>query len=193
MRIEDKYKEKSNKPSDINEHFPTLRKYASLCESITEIGGVREINATWALLAGKPKKMISYEIKNPIFWGGDINLVYDIAKENNINYQFIENPDYLKIKISQTDLLFIDTIHSYSHLKKELENHSKFVNKFIIIHDTTSYEKQGVWKAIEEFLNQNKEWSLKERFKNNNGLTILSKEEQNEKTISSSTGSISNK
>lgn len=31
----------------------------------------------------------------------------------------------------------------------------------------------GLWPAVEEFLSQNPEWILKERFTNNNGLTIL--------------------
>ena len=35
--------------------------------------------------------------------------------------------------------------------------------------------KCGLWKAIEEFLQNNKEWVLKERFTNNNGLTVLEK------------------
>jgi hypothetical protein len=33
----------------------------------------------------------------------------------------------------------------------------------------------GLWPAIEEFLNDNPEWSICERFTNNNGLTILQK------------------
>lgn len=33
----------------------------------------------------------------------------------------------------------------------------------------------GLWPAIEEFLDKNPQWSLKERFMNNNGLTILEK------------------
>mgnify|MGYP000161816068 FL=1 len=33
----------------------------------------------------------------------------------------------------------------------------------------------GLWPAIEEFLAMNHDWKLKERFTNNNGLTILEK------------------
>jgi hypothetical protein len=32
---------------------------------------------------------------------------------------------------------------------------------------------RGLWPAVEEFLQENKNWSLKERFTHNNGLTIL--------------------
>jgi hypothetical protein len=33
----------------------------------------------------------------------------------------------------------------------------------------------GLWPAVEKFLTENSEWKLKERFTNNNGLTILEK------------------
>jgi len=33
----------------------------------------------------------------------------------------------------------------------------------------------GLWPAIEEFLKNNNDWVLHERFTNNNGLTILKK------------------
>ena len=38
-----------------------------------------------------------------------------------------------------------------------------------------TYEEviQGLWKAIEEFLSENEEWVILERYTNNNGLTIL--------------------
>ena len=33
----------------------------------------------------------------------------------------------------------------------------------------------GLWKAIEEFLNENKNWRLLERRTNNNGFTVIEK------------------
>jgi len=32
---------------------------------------------------------------------------------------------------------------------------------------------KGLWPAVEEFINEHPEWKIKERFTNNNGLTIL--------------------
>lgn len=178
-----------NTPSDINEHIPTLVKYASECEHITEMG-VRGIQSTWAFLGGAPKKMISYDLYNPSRYGGNINYVYEVAKKYNLDYQFIE-ADVCKIEIEPTDLLFLDTWHTYNQLKLELNLHSSKAKKYIIMHDTTSYEfkdeaitsehsditqhtGKGLWAAIEEFLIENKDkWILLERFTNNNGLTIL--------------------
>jgi len=176
-------------PSDINEHFPTIIKYGNECETITEMG-VRGIVSTWGWLACAPKKLISYDIHNPSKWGGDLQSVYDTAEAYGLDFKF-HIADVLKIEIEETDLLFIDTWHAYDQLKRELELHSSKVKKYICFHDTTSYEfrdefkghentwegessGKGIWPAIEEFLEENKDqWILKERFKNNNGFTII--------------------
>jgi hypothetical protein len=176
-------------PSDINEHIPAIIKYGSECETITEMG-VRGIFSTWGWLACAPKRLICYDFYDPSNWGGDIQSVYDTAAAYGLNFEFrIE--DVLKIEIDETDLLFIDTWHAYDQLKQELKLHSSKVKKYICFHDTTSYEfvdeskghantwegqssGKGIWPAIEEFLNENKEtWTLKERFRNNNGFTII--------------------
>lgn len=171
------YERLYNTPSDINEHLPTLASYASECEHITEMG-VRYIVSTYALLMGKPKKMISYDI-HMCNW----EPVRDLVKEDTDFYFAVGNT--LEIEIEPTDLLFIDTLHNYTQLKKELELHAKKVNKYIIFHDTTSFEtvgesytgkpEKGIWLAIQEFLQLNPQWVLKERFTNNNGLTIIEK------------------
>ena len=176
-------------PSDINEHFPAILKYGSECEHITEMG-VRWIVSTWGWLACSPKKLISYDIADPSNWGGSIQDVYDTAEAYGLDFEF-KLADVLKVEIDETDLLFLDTAHVYSQVKAELELHSSKVKKYICFHDTTLYEfideskghentwegqssERGIWPAIEEFLEENKNiWRLKERFKNNNGLTII--------------------
>jgi hypothetical protein len=176
-------------PSDINEHMPTIIKYGNECETITEMG-VRGIFSTWGWLACAPKKLTCYDIHDPSKWGGDIQSVYDTAMAYGLNFEF-KVADVLKIEIEETDLLFIDTWHAYDQLKQELKLHSNKVKKYICFHDTTSYEfvdeskghentwdgqssGRGIWPAIEEFLDENKDtWVLKERFKNNNGFTII--------------------
>lgn len=188
-------------PSDIDEHIPTLIKYASECNHITEMG-VRGICSTWGLLGGIPEKMISYDLQDPKIFGGDIESVKETANAYNIDYQFVL-ADVLKIEIEETDLLFLDTWHAYKQLKAELNLHSSKVKKFIIMHDTTSYatkdeslssrvtetedgecyncvkDNKGLQLAIDEFLSENKGWELCERFINNNGLTILKRVHEN--------------
>lgn len=176
-------------PSDINEHILTIVKYGSECKHITEMG-VRGIVSTWGWLAAMPEKLIGYDLYPPSRYGGDLQSVYDTAAHVGVNFQFIQG-DTLEITIEPTDLLFIDTWHVYDQLKQELTRHHSNVNRYICLHDTTSYEfenegfnsdhsfggeltKQGLWPAVEEFLHeQSGTWILRERYTNNNGFTIL--------------------
>ena len=199
--IEKKYNILKNTVSDINEHLPTLAKYAQECESIIELG-VRGCISSWAFVFGllnnnkKIKKILLNDITEC-----DINELLNITKDLDIitEYNWIND---LELNITENvDLVFIDTWHVYGQLKRELDKFSKITNKYIIMHDTTvdgivgetirngwNAQQQsietgfpieeincGLWKAIEEFLDNNNNWKLKERYTNNNGLTILEK------------------
>ena len=184
---------------DINEHLPTLYKYATKCESIIELG-VRGCTSSWAFAYG----LLNNNSINKSLLLNDIsacnisellNTTNDL--DINIKYEWINDLD-LNIK-TNVDLTFIDTWHVYGQLKRELNKFSVITNKYIIMHDTTVDEIYGesircnmdvmlqsqqtgipieeivcgLWKAIEEFLNNNTNWKLCERYTNNNGLTIL--------------------
>ncbi len=191
IKIKEKYEYHCNMVSDINEHLPTLYKFAKECNHITEMG-VRWVSSTWPLLLSNPEFMISYDIvKNE-----NISEVVRLSEEYKIKYEFVEC-DVLNVEIEETDLLFIDTLHTYSQLIQELKMHSNKVKKYIILHDTETYglvdepmydhasekvkgyysNKQGLNTAVDEFLNSDKghDWYVLEKFKNNNGLTILKK------------------
>ena len=187
--IENYYNNLVNTPSDINEHLPTLRKYAEECDHITEMG-VRGIISTWGWLSSSPKKLISYDIQDPSTWNSPLQDVYDTAEIYGIEFNF-HLANVLEVEIDETDLLFLDTWHAYDQLKAELELHSPKAKKYILMHDTTSYEYRdepltsenawegdsstgkGLWPAVTEFLEQHPEWELHKRFTNNNGLTII--------------------
>ncbi len=173
MSITSNYNRCVSFPSDINEHMPTLQKYASECKHITEMG-VRTVVSTWAFLEAKPKKLVSIDINDC-----PISQAQNLAKDAGIDFAFIRG-DTRKIEIEETDLLFIDTWHVYEQLQKELELHANKAKKYIILHDTTTFgvrgedpNQLGLWPAVEEFLNTNTNWKLRERFYNNNGLTVL--------------------
>lgn len=177
MRIEEKFNYWKNQHTDINEHFETIKKYSSECDIIVEMG-VRSIISTWALLAGYPKKLISIDILDPSHYKSDKQEVYDICGEENISWEFVLS-DSLTYELPYIDLLFIDTLHTYNQLKKELDIHSSKVKKYIILHDTVSFGTQsadgtfpGLNQAIDEFVKCN-DWVIHETFHYNNGLTIL--------------------
>lgn len=190
----------ANTSSDINQHIPTLRKYASECTSIAECG-VRTVVSTWAFVRGLCDNQ---SVGTKILYGSDlvrspnINAVERVCKGVGIDYKFIEGND-LDITLPPTDMVFIDTWHIYGHLKHELRKFHPIATKYLIMHDTTvdaihgetvrlgwdPYKQskdtgypveditKGLWPAIEEFLFWHPEWKLKERYTNNNGLTIL--------------------
>lgn len=190
--LENKFNQLCLSPSDINEHLPTIKKYAEECETIVELG-VRVPISTFALMMGKPKKLTSVDLLSPSHFGGggELNLVYEYAKQENIDFSFVLS-DSISYNFESCDLLFIDTWHTYRQLISELITHQHRVTKYIILHDTTTYAsedeanwaqspepnfggeiKKGLWTAVEDFLSHFPEWELYERYTNNNGLSIL--------------------
>ncbi len=197
IELQQKYDFASQNSSDINEHVPTLRRYAKECSSVIELG-VRSMVSTWGILKGLSESALD----NPSYVGVDIELppietlasASRLAKANGIHFIFTLAND-MDIDINPADMLFIDSLHTYCHLTYELETFSSKINKYIAIHDTTfsnetidgpGYEgdyseypaaydrtKRGLWPAIVDFLAGHPEWILFERYYNNYGLTIL--------------------
>lgn len=170
MSIEDKLNRKVVWNSDINEHLLAMRDLSKECNHITEIG-VRKIVSTWAFLGGLKAggKLVSIDIEHPSFYGADIGEVEKEAKDAGIEFEFIQG-DSTAIKIEKTDLLFLDTIHTYEQVKKELALHAPKTRKYIVFHDTESCPE--IVPAIDEMLAK-KTWKLKEKYTHNNGLTII--------------------
>lgn len=162
--------------SDISAHLPILEYFASKCSHVTEFG-FRECNSTVAFLTSTKGIVISYDIdpcrqavsmlnamKLPCIWK------FIQANTNDIKY------------IDQTDLLFIDTLHTYNQVKSELRFYDK-VSKYIIFHDTWSDGisskdrpgENGILDAINEFLSEHPEWKKIYEVDFNHGLIILEK------------------
>jgi hypothetical protein len=168
--------------------FITNKQLLWLCKHITEFG-TRHGDSTSALFAADPDTFISYDLYR------DEEVVNFYAPYKN--FTFIQG-DTLQIEIEPTDLLFIDTLHTYFQLFSELTIHSKKVSRFIILHDTVSYghedessyspsapvkmsdivrqgDKKGLKNALNDFLqtSDGKNWIVREEFTNNNGLVVL--------------------
>jgi GR25 family glycosyltransferase involved in LPS biosynthesis len=200
--ISSKYLLLCNVTSDINEHLPTLKRFADSCIHITECG-VRGCVSTYAFADSLKNKQNNKLILVDIATHNNIPECLKICQNENINIIFNQQSD-LECPLEETDLLFIDTWHIYGHLKRELTRWHTYVKKYIIMHDTTVDEfigesvrggqdieqlskdsgipedeiRKGLSPAIEEFLQINKNWKIKERYINNNGLTILEKIQQ---------------
>ena len=195
--LKSRYDAKCKIPCDINEHLPTLLRYAKECDSITECR-VCNIVSSYAFahgLLGNPNGV--FKMVDP-YRSHNIDMFTDMCEREGIRVKYFQDSD-LTCPCEETDLLFIDTWHVYAQLKRELNHWHSHVKKYIVMHDTTVDEwygesvrgnfdiakqsresgfppeeiTKGLWPAITEFLDAHPEWQLKERFTNNNGLTIL--------------------
>ena len=176
--IESEYLQVKDTPSDINEHVPTLRRFASECSHVTEFG-VRSGNSTRAIMAARPARLVSYDISENEF----MTRLFSQEQGNGYEYSYVLQ-DVLEAEIEPTQMLFIDTWHSYDQLSEELKLHAGKVSRYIILHDTVTYGLKGencygkeatagLWAALGEFFINNPTWRVLEHFPNNNGLTVL--------------------
>ena len=104
--IKKKYELAKSTHSDINEHIDTLYNLANECSHITEMG-VRNVVSTWAFMLRNPETLVGIDIHT--------NFNIDEAQFAYPKWKFIKG-DTTKIKIEETELLFIDTLHIYSQL-----------------------------------------------------------------------------
>lgn len=173
--IQEYFKSRCNVRTDINEHLPVLKEYGQKCDHITEFG-LRGGESTCAFLAAKPEVLITYDID------ANCHQTFDRLKPyaNGTRFSFVcaDTSKEGKLKIEKTDLLFIDTLHTYAQAKKELLQADR-VDKYILMHDTEIFGAtgegggKGLTLAIIEFLRRTKKWQIHKHFSNNNGLTIL--------------------
>ena len=177
---------------DIHEHLLTLRNLATECEHVTEFG-TRFGISTAALICGQPDKVVTYDLNAQFFEPYRFE-TEALAQTAGVEFQTVEG-DVLGVDIEETELLFIDTFHTYNQLTAELSKHSRKVKKYIVLHDTVTYGTRdeepydngmvstyldglqrastGLWMALEDFLEGNADWKLDIHYENNNGLTVL--------------------
>jgi len=172
MDFEKEYQDACARDTDIHEHLPVLSELTSQCTHVTELG-VGWAQSTRAFLR-HDIELHSYEfMPQP-----GIREFFEEAKNAGRNVT-LHVDDTRKVDIAETDLLFVDSLHIYEQVQKELELHAGKARKFIGFHDTTTYADngefggRGIWPAIQEFIDSHPEWQLVERRTNNNGLTIL--------------------
>jgi hypothetical protein len=195
-RLKSKYiKANTNTNTDMHLHIPILAMISSRITSVLELG-VRDIQSTWGFLAGlsqesfgyyivknphklefiSQRKLVSVDLFNPADQGANINEVYEIAKENDVDFEFIQG-NTLDIELEENfDCVFFDTDHTYEQLSAELKKYGPKTNTWMIFHDTARFGKVLI-PAINEFLEEHKEWIIVPNMSTNkcNGLTVLAK------------------
>jgi hypothetical protein len=154
--------------SDISAHLPFLEFIARECQTITEFG-TRDCYSTTAFLAGCKGVVHSYDIiTTPA-----IELLETIQDKPCKWIFYRESSTDPTLKIEKTNLLFIDSLHTYGQVKTELNYHHTQVDKYILFHDTVSFPE--INKAIEEFMDDVEpgRWKKVYDVKFNHGLLLI--------------------
>lgn len=144
MSLIEKFKSDCERRSDINEHLPTIYKYASECSSIVELGSGRTSDSLVTLAAGilnskeakESEKRLYYFSVDP-FLIGDILQMCCLEDINvKIRRQNIFNIDMSIFNGKEVDMVFIDSDHFFAQTKLELEKFAPLTKKYIVLHDT---------------------------------------------------------
>jgi glycosyltransferase involved in cell wall biosynthesis len=185
--IQEKYDQLRRQPSDINEHLSTIKGFSKDRNHVITLG-VGSAVSTWAILAGSPKKITSYDIAKH----KNVDLAKRCAAAQGIDFTFIE-ADTRRIDIVPADVMLVDTLHTYKQLYTELVKHADKISHSILIHGTVSFgetdmpdiynldpklfvdcpDKQGLIAAIDDFIEAHPQWDKHQHFTNNNGLLVL--------------------
>jgi hypothetical protein len=178
LSLEELYAEVCNTVNNVFKHCPTICEMASKCQHVTELG-LNSFGVTVSLLAAQPNKLICYgendtQVKNIVERVGAVTGKTDFRT-------YVGNS--LEIQIAETDMLIIDTFHSYSQAKAELQRHAGDVKRYLVFPSSYAFSTRGedghspgISQAIHEFIEENPVWSVIYNVTQNNGMTILERE-----------------
>jgi hypothetical protein len=146
------------------DYYKTIESLAKQIESYKELGSMQGVSAAAAIIGNPNLKFIEMI---------DITFKH-LKKHKNLFLEFegrlvFTQSDSTKCKINKVDMTFIDSLHKYKHLKKELQLHAPETKKFLMFHDTNL---RGIKKAITELVNTSN-WNYKIVNENGCGFIVL--------------------
>jgi hypothetical protein len=163
-------------PSDFHEHVETLRDLATKCHHVTQIG-------IW----GKPSRIALAQ-------NGSTFVDYSPSPRSEwselkrfLGEKFIGKEWQPGLEIDETDLLFIDTYHTAEDTINLFSKHAPKVRKYLIVHTTEIFGEKGdnggpgILIGVRQFVHENREWTVVRQDKNNYGLIVLSRLDEDRK------------
>ncbi len=178
----------AHKERDMNQHLPVLRSFAARCDHVTEFTKRRESSV--GLVAALPKKVISYQKESDPL----LDILHHVLRRTPNKDHNTEWTSHIGSRcmdslqgdvIEETDLLFIDNIHTGKRIFKELVKHGQKVRKYVAFHDTHTYGMEGedggpgLAYGIRKWINHEweeygREWQLAYHNGGQHGFTIYS-------------------
>jgi len=188
MDFEKEYQE--TKQHQLGQDFTTqdiefMSQIVSECKSVVELGTGQ--CAMDRVFLRHDVKLVTYDIEDC----SDNFLEEAKAAGKDVTFH---KEDTLKVEIPETDLLFIDSLHTYEQVKSELELHAAKAKRYIVFHDTLLFSERGqvvvdgettkgILPAIEEFLESHPEWNVVYNSKEGNGMIVVKKLVENEVVV----------
>ncbi len=173
--LELEYQAACARPTDIHMHLPQLKFMANMCDHVTEFG-VRSGESSRAILSSSARHVRMYDLNLE----DSVRQLVHHAQQVGKDVQYV-SADTLQLQIEQTDMLFIDTLHTHDQLLGELRRHAWRVNRFLAFHDTHTfglrdedgYTGAGLLPAILTYMTETRCWNVIYHTIHNNGFTIL--------------------
>jgi hypothetical protein len=181
--IEDCFDRVAETPRDLNEHMTELRRLASMCDFVTDVSIRKE--SLIAFLASEAKQVTTYcpEISDP--W---VKHALSLSPGKKVVHNFPSGVG----SIEPTDMLFLNTIHTFQRLSAELLAYAPNVRRFIVIHNSTVFrdigedgKPPGLLEAIRLYCRAHPEWGVVSHTDDQHGLTVLSRDPRDKKPLPS--------
>lgn len=175
MKIEDHFANAHQTTSNVFKHCKAIKEFASKCSSIAEIG-LDSPALTISLLAGAPRHYMGYA-QSLEECQSQQKLLESISCDTECQVAIGIS---LAFSLGVVDLLVLNTSHTYTRLRAELNKYAPSVLKYIVIPQTYAYGDRGqdghtpgVSQAILEFSQTNSNWQIVYNQTINNGMTVL--------------------
>jgi hypothetical protein len=151
-----------------------IRKLMTNCETYKELGTHQGASAASACLTN-PKEVTIVDI-DFTKWRPFETLFRTYCDENNIKLTVQEISSVDPKAVSPVDLLLIDSNHQPAHLVNELKLHGNYIQKYIVLHDTSRLfgkEDDRLYQVANQFCSGITPWIVMYREPANVGYTIL--------------------
>lgn len=146
-------------------------KYMENSKSYKELG-VNQGGTAAAAIMTNPERVELVDITMARFNEFLGPIAREYCEQNNILLTTLETDSTHKAAVTDSfDVLLIDSYHKPDHLRKELNLHKDYTNKYMIFHDTNVISN-GLKLAIFGFTNENP-WKVVEDNQRNNGFMVI--------------------
>ena len=182
------YQGQCQRPSAIAPHLPRLRALAEGCRLAVEFG-VKQGASSSALLLGA-QRVISYDLV-------ETPAARRLAAIAGTRWDYRLEDSRTATIPPDTDLLFLDSLHSYAQVSVELTRHAPQVRTYLVFHDTVTFgsiaadgetgkhawtyvpgssvprEHLGIRPAIDDLLVSDRQWRIAAHSPDSHGLLVL--------------------